>query len=79
LNQNIVNKLSFTSRGNLISITSSLGGFVAQEVVKGVSGKYTPLLQWVSTSSYLMRESYLMRVELNDINELYIDDKTFSL
>lgn len=27
-----------------------MGGFVAQEVVKGVSGKYSPLNQWVIRS-----------------------------
>lgn len=47
MNENIVNKLSYTCRGNIIPITATMGGFVAQEVVKGVSGKYSPLNQWV--------------------------------
>eukprot|EP01126_Amoeba_proteus_P015986 TRINITY_DN1730_c0_g1_i28.p1 TRINITY_DN1730_c0_g1~~TRINITY_DN1730_c0_g1_i28.p1 ORF type:complete len:554 (-),score=93.57 TRINITY_DN1730_c0_g1_i28:2386-4047(-) len=44
--QNFVKKFSFTCRGRLVGNDSILGGFVAQEVVKAVGRKYTPVKQW---------------------------------
>eukprot|EP01130_Rhizamoeba_saxonica_P004395 TRINITY_DN1799_c0_g3_i1.p1 TRINITY_DN1799_c0_g3~~TRINITY_DN1799_c0_g3_i1.p1 ORF type:complete len:1047 (-),score=255.67 TRINITY_DN1799_c0_g3_i1:38-3178(-) len=40
-------QLSFTSQGGFIGITAVLGGHVAQEIVKAVSGKFSPLYQWI--------------------------------
>lgn len=38
---------SATCRGKLSGTDSIIGGFVAQEVMKGCSGKFTPLDQWL--------------------------------
>merc|ERR1711959_299881 len=39
--------LSYTSRGQVPSLCSAMGGFVAQEALKGVMHKFTPLKQWL--------------------------------
>lgn len=39
--------LSFTSQGQLNGIAAFFGGIGAQEALKGLSGKFTPLRQWV--------------------------------
>lgn len=38
---------SYTCKGKCGSVDSIIGGFVAQEIIKGCSGKYTPLNQWM--------------------------------
>jgi hypothetical protein len=40
--------LSYSSRGLLPPLAAAVGGFVAQEVLKALTGKFTPLKQWVS-------------------------------
>ena len=40
-------QLSFTSRGCFSPLAASLGGIVGQEALKALTGKYTPLRQWV--------------------------------
>ena len=40
-------QLSFSSRGSFPPLAASLGGIVGQEVLKALTGKYTPLRQWV--------------------------------
>jgi len=50
LNEKLVRQLAFTCRGNLIGLTAFLGGVVAQEVIKAISGKFTPLNQFVRTN-----------------------------
>eukprot|EP01102_Stenamoeba_stenopodia_P009142 TRINITY_DN2682_c0_g1_i3.p1 TRINITY_DN2682_c0_g1~~TRINITY_DN2682_c0_g1_i3.p1 ORF type:complete len:1013 (-),score=251.98 TRINITY_DN2682_c0_g1_i3:98-3136(-) len=47
LNKDLLKQLSFTSRGVIAPITGFLGGVVAQEALKAVTGKYTPLKQWL--------------------------------
>lgn len=47
LDEDIISTLSKTAAGGLCSITAVLGGHIAQEVIKSVTGKYTPLNQWV--------------------------------
>lgn len=39
--------LSLTSQGQLVSLAAFLGGMTAQEVMKGVTGKFTPLNQYL--------------------------------
>ncbi len=39
--------LSKTAEGQTIAMTSTFGGFIAQEVMKGCTHKYTPLNQWL--------------------------------
>lgn len=39
--------MAFTSRGCFPPLTATLGGIVGQEVLKALTGKYTPLKQWL--------------------------------
>lgn len=39
--------LSFTCRGILPPLAAMIGGIVAQEALKSITGKYTPLKQWL--------------------------------
>jgi len=39
--------LSFTSQGCFSPLAAALGGVVGQEVLKALTGKYSPLKQWV--------------------------------
>lgn len=47
LDTKLIQQLSFTARGDIIGMTAFLGGTVAQEVIKSLSGKFTPLNQWL--------------------------------
>lgn len=47
IDEKLLEKLAFTSRGSLVGITAFLGGVVAQEGIKSLTGKFTPLRQWV--------------------------------
>lgn len=47
LNVDLLKKISFTAQGSLVCLTSFTGGVVAQECLKALSGKYTPLNQWM--------------------------------
>lgn len=47
VDDDLVTKLACTCSGNIIPITASIGGFVSQEVLKSITGKFTPLNQWV--------------------------------
>ncbi|XP_062516487.1 ubiquitin-like modifier-activating enzyme 6 isoform X2 [Corticium candelabrum] len=55
---NLITKLAQTAAGCLPAFTASLGGVVAQEVLKSLTGKFSPLVQWL----------YLDAIEL--LNEL---------
>ncbi|KAH3830157.1 hypothetical protein DPMN_103395 [Dreissena polymorpha] len=39
--------LSFTCRGCFLPLCATLGGVVAQEAIKAITGKFTPLKQWL--------------------------------
>eukprot|EP01124_Arcella_intermedia_P027396 TRINITY_DN5354_c0_g1_i1.p1 TRINITY_DN5354_c0_g1~~TRINITY_DN5354_c0_g1_i1.p1 ORF type:complete len:1006 (+),score=246.06 TRINITY_DN5354_c0_g1_i1:32-3049(+) len=47
LDEKLIETLSFTAAGEIIALTGVLGGHFAQEVLKAVSGKFTPLKQWL--------------------------------
>lgn len=47
INEDILKMVSFTSRGSIVGLTAFLGGLAAQQVLVGVTGKFTPLNQWV--------------------------------
>jgi len=49
LDKNRLQYLSFTSRGCFAPLCAFLGGVVAQEALKALTGKFTPVNQWVST------------------------------
>ena len=44
----IVKELSWTSVGTFPPLTTAIGGIVAQEALVSLTGKFTPLRQWVS-------------------------------
>ena len=40
--------LSFSAEGCFAPLTAAMGGIIAQEVLKALTGKFTPINQWVS-------------------------------
>ena len=47
LDEKVIKELSYQARGDLNPLAALFGGFVAQEVLKGVSGKFNPVSQWL--------------------------------
>ncbi|XP_067886540.1 ubiquitin-like modifier-activating enzyme 6 isoform X2 [Heterodontus francisci] len=47
VNQEIVKWLSRSARGSLAPLTAAFGGIVSQEVLKALTGKFSPLHQWL--------------------------------
>jgi ubiquitin-activating enzyme E1 len=45
LNEKVVEELAFQAQGDLAPINAVIGGFVAQETLKAVSGKFHPTVQ----------------------------------
>eukprot|EP01116_Phalansterium_solitarium_P008754 TRINITY_DN2271_c0_g2_i1.p1 TRINITY_DN2271_c0_g2~~TRINITY_DN2271_c0_g2_i1.p1 ORF type:complete len:1039 (-),score=398.38 TRINITY_DN2271_c0_g2_i1:311-3427(-) len=43
----VVRRLAYTSQGSIVPLTAFMGGVMAQETLKALSGKYTPLRQWL--------------------------------
>ena len=47
LDRNLIEKLAFVCRGELMPMVSFLGGIAAQEVLKSCTGKFHPLKQFL--------------------------------
>ncbi|KAM9331152.1 ubiquitin-like modifier-activating enzyme 6 [Gastrophryne carolinensis] len=47
LDEQLVTWLSWTSRGFLAPLAAAVGGIASQEVLKAVTGKFSPLQQWM--------------------------------
>ncbi|XP_062608943.1 ubiquitin-like modifier-activating enzyme 6 [Saccostrea cucullata] len=47
IDEYVLRVLSYTCHGCLAPLCAALGGFVAQEGIKAVTGKFTPLRQWL--------------------------------
>jgi hypothetical protein len=47
LDEKLLKAMAFTAQGSIAPLTSFSGGVVAQECLKALSGKYTPLNQFV--------------------------------
>ncbi|ESO94579.1 hypothetical protein LOTGIDRAFT_232383 [Lottia gigantea] len=47
INRQLLRSICFTSQGCLPPLCATLGGFVAQEALKALTGKFTPLNQWL--------------------------------
>ncbi|EJD53721.1 ubiquitin activating enzyme [Auricularia subglabra TFB-10046 SS5] len=45
INTNVVEELAFQATGDLAPVNAVIGGFVAQEVLKALSGKFHPMVQ----------------------------------
>ena len=46
VNLDVIKKFSLTCRGQLAPLCAAMGGFIAQEAIKAITGKFTPLQQW---------------------------------
>lgn len=46
LDSNLIRQLAFTSRGSLAPMAAVIGGLVAQEALKAISGKFHPIHQY---------------------------------
>nr|XP_056713175.1 ubiquitin-like modifier-activating enzyme 6 [Euleptes europaea] len=74
VNEDVVKWLSKTARGSLAPLTAALGGIASQEVLKAVTGKFSPLQQWlyldalelVSSLEKASREEFLPRGDRYD-------------
>lgn len=47
IDEKLLTQLSFQAAGELPAMTALFGGMAAQEVLKGCSGKFGPIRQWV--------------------------------
>lgn len=47
VNEDVVKWLSRTAQGFLAPLAAAVGGVASQEVLKAVTGKFSPLQQWV--------------------------------
>lgn len=48
IDEKFLRQFSFTSGGYLPPIAAALGGWAAQEVIKALTGKFTPVHQWLN-------------------------------
>ncbi|XP_063792145.1 ubiquitin-like modifier-activating enzyme 1 isoform X1 [Pseudophryne corroboree] len=47
LKECLLKKLSFQATGNIAPVNAFIGGLAAQEAMKALSGKFTPVMQWL--------------------------------
>lgn len=47
LDEKLIRELSYQARGDLNPMAAFFGGLAAQEVLKAVSGKFSPIVQWL--------------------------------
>ncbi|XP_053405676.1 ubiquitin-like modifier-activating enzyme 6 isoform X2 [Mercenaria mercenaria] len=47
ISEEVIRLLSYTCRGSFLPLCAALGGIVAQEALKAITGKFTPLKQWL--------------------------------
>lgn len=47
LNSSVLHQLASTCHGYFAPLGAAMGGFIGQEVIKAVTGKFTPLNQWL--------------------------------
>ncbi|KAL6719116.1 E1 ubiquitin-activating protein [Lecanora helva] len=47
LDEKLIRELSYQARGDLAPMAAFFGGLAAQEVLKSVSGKFHPIVQWL--------------------------------
>ena len=45
--EKLVRQVTFTFQGGLVGLTAFMGGMLGQEVLKSLSGKFTPMSQWI--------------------------------
>jgi ubiquitin-activating enzyme E1 len=47
IDEKLIRELSYQARGDLSPMAAFFGGLAAQEVLKAVSGKFSPIVQWL--------------------------------
>jgi ubiquitin-activating enzyme E1 len=47
----LIKKITYTFQGSLVGLTAFMGGLLGQEVLKSLSGKFTPLQQWLAVDA----------------------------
>jgi ubiquitin-activating enzyme E1 len=47
LDENLIKQVSYQAQGELSPMSAVIGGFVAQEALKAISGKFSPVKQWM--------------------------------
>ncbi|KAM6226124.1 ubiquitin-like modifier-activating enzyme 1, partial [Porphyrio hochstetteri] len=47
LDDDVIRELAYQATGDLAPVNAFIGGLAAQEVMKAVSGKFTPVVQWL--------------------------------
>lgn len=64
LDERILRELSYQARGDLAPMAAFFGGLAAQEVLKSVSGKFHPIVQWLYFDSLESLPSSTKRSEV---------------
>ncbi|KAN0022843.1 hypothetical protein ACTFIU_005584 [Dictyostelium citrinum] len=59
-------RISNSLRGKICPLTSVIGGFVAQEALKSLTGKFTPLKQWLYIDCFELLEEQQQQQQLLD-------------
>ena len=68
VNTDILKCLAKTCSGKLPPLCAAVGGIIAQEVLKAVSGKFSPLKQWLLLDAMEVAQGVIDR---NDCNSRY--------
>ncbi|KAL9125982.1 MAG: hypothetical protein Q9217_004897 [Psora testacea] len=63
LDEKLLHELSYQARGDLAPMAAFFGGLAAQEVLKSVSGKFHPIVQWLYYDSLESLPSSVQRSE----------------
>ncbi len=63
LDEKLLRELSYQARGDLAPMAAFFGGLAAQEVLKSVSGKFHPIVQWLYFDSLESLPSSVKRSE----------------
>lgn len=63
LNEKLLRELSYQARGDLGPMAAFFGGLAAQEVLKAVSGKFHPIVQWLYFDSLESLPTSVKRTE----------------
>jgi ubiquitin-activating enzyme E1 len=65
LDEKLLKELSYQARGDLAPMNAVFGGLAAQEVLKSVSGKFHPIVQWLYFDSLESLPTSFPRTEAN--------------
>lgn len=65
LDEKLIKEVSYQARGDLTPMAAFFGGLAAQEVLKSVSGKFHPIVQWLYFDSLESLPTHTPRSEEN--------------